>query len=1136
MNADELAQWIVSFVTQVKNQTGIMPLLYCQKYYAQQLYKDFQNGIIPCKLWIATNDAADPAGSPQTKGWESWPWIFQQFNQAGTINGISGNVDIDYFPGDAAALNALVNGTSNVTPTIDLTITAGTPNASPSTLAAGSAVTVSCAESNNGNSAAGANNVTVWLSTDNQLETNTDQMIGQISFGSVTANSESLINSSTITIPPGTAPGSYYLFFWADGGQVIAETNEQNNFASKVITVTAPSQPLPDLVPQNTTLSSVSVNPGMTLIASCTDKNQGGSAAAASVTSLWLCPSQTFAGAPADIYLGEIDIPALTAGQTSAVLNKQVILPTGTYAGTWYIMFGADGAGTVAESNEANNQTFVPVSFNSSTSPGAPVLTLTPKCNGSSSEVVLNWTNTSTETSYDVYRNNSVLSQGLSGTTFNNTSVTAGTNYSYYIVAHTPSGIYTSASQSATAPDCSTTTLPGTPVLSLTANCIGTTSQLLLSWTSTNNTIAYDIFKNNAYLTTVNSVTQYADNDVTGGTSYTYYVRATNGSGGTNSASQMLAAANCNIQLPGAPVLTLREGCLNGVPQIVLDWTVGAGATAYDIYRDGTYTATVSNATQYDDVNRSPNVTYSYVVKATNGAGGTNSNQASAEALDCTAILPGKPLLTVTPECNGQQGKMVLDWTVNNAILCKIYRNGVAYPDIYGTTGEFVDDQVSPGNSYTYYIQALNNVGDNNSDQVSGTTENCAVLVPAAPVLTALAACSGDTAKVSLNWTASTGAGSYDIYRNGSLYFPNVIAGTEFDDLDVTVGSTYNYYIVAKNTYGTSQSNSQAVQPVSCLQPPVVSNFKPATAMSGTTVTITGTHLENASAVSFGSIAAQSFTVISSTMISAVVGNGASGSIHITTPGGAVDQSGFTYRFNLPATNFTVYTKSATCHQDADGEIHIKSAQPENFLVQITSNNGNSDTTFTDSVVLRSLLAGIYHVCLSVKEQAGYQQCYDLAIDQPTALSVFSAINFAGRSLSLQLNGGNVYFITLNGQSYTTSDNSIDLPISSGDNQLQVTTDKPCQGSFSKVIKVDPNLVPYPDPFTNTLKLDLGSRQIQEMEVKLISISSNKTVFVKQLQQQSGIVELAVPDLPTGAYLLVVKMDNIKKSFKVLRQ
>lgn len=78
---------------------------------------------------------------------------------------------------------------------------------------------------------------------------------------------------------------------------------------------------------------------------------------------------------------------------------------------------------------------------------------------------------------------------------------------------------------------------------------------------------------------------------------------------------------------------------------------------------------------------------------------------------------------------------------------------------------------------------------------------------------------------------------------------------------------------------------------------PQIKSFTPTSGPAGTEVTITGVSLTGASGVSFGGVAATSFTVNTSTKVTAAVPEGAkTGLIAITTPGGSV----------ASAANFTV--------------------------------------------------------------------------------------------------------------------------------------------------------------------------------------------------------------------------------------
>ena len=82
---------------------------------------------------------------------------------------------------------------------------------------------------------------------------------------------------------------------------------------------------------------------------------------------------------------------------------------------------------------------------------------------------------------------------------------------------------------------------------------------------------------------------------------------------------------------------------------------------------------------------------------------------------------------------------------------------------------------------------------------------------------------------------------------------------------------------------------------------PTITTFSPDSATGGTTIIITGTNFLQATAVSFGGVAASSFTVINATTIVATLGAGTSGAVSVTTPAGTASLAGFIYLNGTPA-------------------------------------------------------------------------------------------------------------------------------------------------------------------------------------------------------------------------------------------
>ncbi|OCX52311.1 hypothetical protein BEL04_12610 [Mucilaginibacter sp. PPCGB 2223] len=395
-------------------------------------------------------------------------------------------------------------------------------------------------------------------------------------------------------------------------------------------------------------------------------------------------------------------------------------------------------------------------------------------------------------------------------------------------------------------------------------------------------------------------------------------------------------------------------------------------------------------------------------------------------------------------------------------------------------------------------------------------------------------------------------------------------------------------------------------------QPPAIASFTPTTASAGTTITIRGANLDNATAVSFGGTAAASYNLVSTSVITAVVASGTTGNVSVTTFGGtgnlpgfifvpvptitaggsttftqggnvvltASPGTGYAYQwfkdgvaingataasytatqsgaytvsitlngvnqtsattivssvFTLPASNFSLSANSATCHGSANGTISIAAAQNLNYTATITGGSVNATYPFTTNKTISNLAAGTYNVCFTVAGQSSYQQCFTVVITEPKDLSVYAAVNNTIQSVNLTLDGGNTYFITLNGVTTTTTNSNISLALNKGINDLMVTTDKPCQGTYQKRIDLSTGVSAYPNPFTSTLHVNIGNDQVASATIELYNTAGLK-VYSKQFNNVSGEVEIAPGNLMPGIYMLKLSTDQLEKVFKVVKQ
>ncbi len=162
------------------------------------------------------------------------------------------------------------------------------------------------------------------------------------------------------------------------------------------------------------------------------------------------------------------------------------------------------------------------------------------------------------------------------------------------------------------------------------------------------------------------------------------------------------------------------------------------------------------------------------------------------------------------------------------------------------------------------------------------------------PVISSFTPVSGGTG-TAITLTGSNFTGTSLVYFGGiTATSYNVISNTT---LVAVVGTGASGSISV-----TTATGSTAKTGFTYVKTPAITSFTPTSAAAGNTVTITGTNLTGATGVNFGGTAAASFSVITSTTISAVPGLGSTGDITVTTAGGTAALSGFTFILGPPPT------------------------------------------------------------------------------------------------------------------------------------------------------------------------------------------------------------------------------------------
>ncbi|MCC3157714.1 T9SS type A sorting domain-containing protein [Hymenobacter sp. 15J16-1T3B] len=292
-------------------------------------------------------------------------------------------------------------------PNVDLQIQQAT--LSPNTTSAGGSVYASCSIYNAGTTAASYSYVGYYLSTNTTLDASDTYL--NYAYGSTLSGGFSSTRAMTLSIPASTASGSYYILFVADYSAQVGETNETNNVASAALTITAPSV---DLQIQQATLSPTSTTAGGTVYTSCSIYNAGTTTAASSYVGYYLSTDNTLS--TSDTYLNYTYGSTLSGGFSSSRTGS-VYIPSGTAAGNYYILFVADYAAQVSETNETNNVAAVALTV----TPPSPDLTV------SSFYPSSYYLNSGASTTVSAY----VYNQGLASAASSNAGVYLSTDMSF---------------------------------------------------------------------------------------------------------------------------------------------------------------------------------------------------------------------------------------------------------------------------------------------------------------------------------------------------------------------------------------------------------------------------------------------------------------------------------------------------------------------------------------------------------------------------------------------------------------------------------------------------------------------------------------------------------------------------------
>jgi RHS repeat-associated protein len=469
-----------------------------------------------------------------------------------------------------------------------------------------------------------------------------------------------------------------------------------------------------------------------------------------------------------------------------------------------------------------------PLASSSSTTPisilvGPPVKPT--NLNGSvfsATRVDLTWIDASSnETGFKVERApsgsttwKSVCTVGAGGQACSDTTsgLTSGSSYLYRVSATNVAG--------GTASDVITVAIAAPAAPTLLTGAVSAPTAVTLSWKdNSSNEQGFKVERSTDGGSTFTQIATptaatYVDTGRTANSTYVYRVRSYNVVGSsayTNTASIKVAA-------PAAPT-TLAGVAGTSSLKVDLSWTNPSGSTATGVVvarsTDGTtftdLVTVAATATSYSDLAVMAGATYSYRVRATNGAGAS----ATSNTVTVPLLPPAAPTALVAVVKSTTQIDLTWALTGTNAANVRVERatDGVtftAFPLLAGTATTYSNTGLTTGITYSYRVQALNAAGAS----AYSNTVSLSIVKPSAP--SNLVAWAGSTTQANLSWTrTSNNESGFKVERStdGTAFSQvgTVAAGvTTYADTGRTSGSSYWYRVRATNGAGDSAYSNVA--------------------------------------------------------------------------------------------------------------------------------------------------------------------------------------------------------------------------------------------------------------------------------------------------------------------------------------
>ena len=434
-----------------------------------------------------------------------------------------------------------------------------------------------------------------------------------------------------------------------------------------------------------------------------------------------------------------------------------------------------------------------------------------------------------------------------------------------------------------------------------------------------------------------------------------------------------------------------------------------------------------------------------------------------------------------------------------------------------------------------------------NENYTAASTVSQTLNVTTLPTPTGFSAVSGD-GLVTLNWTASTDASGYKVKRatvSGGPYTTIATPATAgYYDITAANGTTYYYVVSAVNTSNESANSSEvSATPVSA-----AFSYWPFDETSGTTATdVWNGHI--------GTLAS------GASWTTGVYNNG----LHLngTSNGYTTLGSGLVSTLN----DFTVATwvkldtvmNWARIFDFGSGTNTYMFLSPKNgatgyLRYAITTSGGSGEQQINTTTTMTS---GTWaHVAVTWSGNVGILYVNGIEVGRNSAMTLkpsslgSTTLNYIGRSqysgdpkLTGTLDDFRIYSRALSSAEVgRLAQTSSSAPVLTSISQKNIGNAGVVSGAKTSPVSAPSNavssapIIAYPNPFGNTLNLNIGKDPVKKVEIQIYALATGQVLYTKQYLNQSGTISLDVSNLRGGSvYLLKLSLDGSETFYKIVK-